>query len=184
LEHRKDEGSAVFVNVGAYVGGYTLRAAKLGLKVVAVEPDKGAYALLRRNVEENGFSSRASLFNYAAGEKEELAPFYRGVSLKPVKGNSVVDYVEVKTLDHLLYGTSVLAAKERVLLMKIDVEEAEYEVLKGADRALRNTKYLIVEVWPHNKRSVVNYLNERGFHVIDRIESGFGIQNMLFKRTH
>jgi len=66
----------VFIDVGAYIGGYTVRACRLGAKVTAIEPDPENFSLLTYNVRNNCTNDKVFLFNVAAGEKEALVPYY------------------------------------------------------------------------------------------------------------
>ena len=47
------EENKIFVDVGAWIGPYTLIAASMGMKVYAFEPDKVAYQELKNNIELN-----------------------------------------------------------------------------------------------------------------------------------
>jgi FkbM family methyltransferase len=47
----------LIVDLGAYVGGYSVRASKLGAEVISIEPDKKNFSILRRNIELNKCST-------------------------------------------------------------------------------------------------------------------------------
>ena len=47
------EENKIFIDVGAWIGPYTLLAAKLGMKVYAFEPDKVAFEELKKNIQLN-----------------------------------------------------------------------------------------------------------------------------------
>jgi len=49
-------------------------------------------------------------------------------------------------------------------LVKIDVEGAEYEVLKGMEKSLDKVRYIIIEV-SRNAEEVVDLLLKHGFKV-------------------
>jgi FkbM family methyltransferase len=61
-------------------------------------------------------------------------------------------------------------ASDRVALLKIDVEGAELEVLKGAERILRQHAPLLVfecenrHLAPGNVQEIFSYLNDLGYH--------------------
>jgi hypothetical protein len=64
--------------------------------------------------------------------------------------------VEALTLDELLRG------ENRVDLIKIDVEGAELEVLRGAQSVLRKARYVVLKL-SRNAREVLHVLQGAGF---------------------
>ena len=64
----------IFIDVGAYIGGYTVRACRLGAKVIAIEPDLENFSLLTQNVKNNCASNKVFLFNVAAGKEKLVCP--------------------------------------------------------------------------------------------------------------
>jgi FkbM family methyltransferase len=129
----------LFVDVGANLGYYTLLAAKMGVPVIAVEPQPLNLRTLHHNLSVNGWSDRVevhplalsfeagcmSLFG-ASGPSASLLPGWAKYS---ARHSQIVD---VSTLDAVLAGT---AAGKR-LVIKIDVEGAEHMVLGGASATL------------------------------------------------
>jgi len=49
-------------------------------------------------------------------------------------------------------------------LIKIDVVGGEYEVLKGLEKVLPKTKFVIVEL-PRKVQDILNFLSEKGFRI-------------------
>ena len=53
------------------------------------------------------------------------------------------------------------------MCVKIDVEGAKYEVLKGAIKTFENLRpYLIMETFPHNKKQVFKFLRRYKYKVM------------------
>jgi FkbM family methyltransferase len=155
----------VFVDVGANIGGYAIRAAKY-CKVYAIEPLPRNYKILKINEKLNNV--KINSFNIAAGNKNGKVKLYYkigdwgGPSIKR-ELNEFIE-VEMKPLDEIIN-------EESIDLIKIDVEGAEDLVLEGARNCLRRTKMVIIE---KNKESFPNaykILKEEGFRpkeILDR----------------
>jgi FkbM family methyltransferase len=59
-----------FVDVGAYIGSYSLRAAKVGEEVIAIEPNPESFAMLMKNIKDNNFHN-ITAYNTALWSTEE-----------------------------------------------------------------------------------------------------------------
>ena len=97
------------------------------------------------------------------------------------KENTNVPFKSTKrktiTLDSLLYG-------QKFDLIKMDVQGAELDIIQGSPGFIHDTKYLWLELQPHNYNigaplagKVIGYLNQIGFEmiVIDEISEGDGV---------
>ena len=142
-----------FVDVGAHVGYFTLIAAKIvgeEGRVFAFEPDPGNFAILRRNVELNGFRN-VVLENRAAAARAETCRLYLSVKntgdhrLAPADEPRSSVGVSAVRLDTVLKGIG------RVDFLKVDTQGAEVAVLTGARHLLRTNAglRLVVEFWPY-----------------------------------
>jgi len=142
-------GSLV-VDVGANFGLYALSAALYARPhghVFAFEPAPNAFALLARNIADNGLGGAVTAQAAAAGAAAGRAAFYigRDVSFSSLHRTKRLDDaadavdVEVVALD------AALAHVQAVDLLKIDVEGGEAEVLRGARDLLRRSRAPIVQ---------------------------------------
>jgi FkbM family methyltransferase len=139
----------VLVDVGANIGYFALLAARCvspGGKVIALEPFPESYRLLQKNVKANGFGNVVTL-QVAAGVAAGHAALYvyeraNWNSLGPPRAGVIGAVpVRVEPLDVVLSG------EERVDVVRMDVEGAEYDVLLGARGILaRDLPYLVIEV--------------------------------------
>jgi FkbM family methyltransferase len=128
-----------FVDVGANIGGYAIRAARY-CKVYAIEPLPRNYKILKINEKLNNV--KINSFNIAAGNKNDKIKLYYklgayGTPSIKRKYKEVVE-VEMKPLDEII-------SEESIDLIKIDVEGAEDLVLEGARNCLKRTKMVIIE---------------------------------------
>ena len=156
------EGDIV-IDVGAHIGPYTLKTSKrVGLngKVIAIEADPENYDILNRNIQLNKLTNVIAM-NYAAYYKEdkiklflpgkrEESSYTKFYTVMTERAGNEKKYVEVKanTLDYLLQSTGI--KHEDVNWIKIDVEGAEFDVLKGAKSILSKSKDISLLVEIHN----------------------------------
>lgn len=175
----KAEPGWTVVDVGAHIGYHTIALSKeVGPsgKVFSIEPHPDNFKLLEKNVKVNNCSNVLPV-NVALSDKEGFQKLYLG----RYSGECSIHYLKVKknfltvpvtTFDSLL---SKLKTHE-INLIKIDVEGAELEVLKGAERTLVENKHLSIVVEVHEPLMRVadckihQYLKSKGF-VIKPIHS-------------
>lgn len=162
------EGGLV-VDCGANIGIYSLISAKYANKVIAVEPNPLVYLALQKNVKLNGFSNVRSV-NMAVWSSSGKARLY-------LSSYHEVSTLKYDTMNEYTYGNSIeietitldqlLTQEPEINLIKIDVEGAEVEALKGASEVLNKTKRIIVEVRKgQSDREVLDILGKHNFKVI------------------
>jgi FkbM family methyltransferase len=157
------EGS-IFVDVGANVGYYTLIASRLvgsRGRVYAVEPAPSTAAILRLNVRLNKLDNVIIIEKAAWFTKEKLILRIPGSDYgyaSVVRGDGKNMLVEACPLDELLQDV------DHIDILKIDVEGAEYEVLKGAKNTLHKTKCIVLEL-TRNVKEVFELLMNYGFKI-------------------
>lgn len=128
----------IFVDVGANIGLYTLKAARIvgqGGRVLAVEPGASAAASLAHNLALNPFAN-VTVAQKALSSEDGWATLHhvplgndpQAFSLLAGAGTSEGEKVETITLDRL----ATEAGLARIDCIKIDVEGAEPMVLRGA----------------------------------------------------
>ncbi len=141
-------GIDMLLDVGANVGVYSCYALSKGVRTLAFEPVARNLRYLYRNVIDNGWAERCEVWPMAVSGRPGLRVFYdgaRGASASLIAGWAGSDkrfaaVAPCTTLD-LAVGTRFQAAR---LFIKIDVEGAELEVLRGAGELLKQT---IAPIW-------------------------------------
>ncbi|HKG88819.1 MAG TPA: FkbM family methyltransferase [Nitrososphaeraceae archaeon] len=178
------EGDIV-IDIGAHIGLYTIISSKrVGAngKVVAIEAHPGNFEMLNSNIKLNQLTNVIPL-NYAAYSKETKIKLYvpdeeSGYTiyhtLMERTGKKFVE-IDAITLDYLLLQLNVISGvgvKEEeaveVNWIKIDVEGAEFEVLKGASNVLSKSKDIALLMEVHglnNYRPVVEFLSSYNFKI-------------------
>jgi FkbM family methyltransferase len=149
LESYLKPGS-LFVDVGANFGLHSLLACHLVGEqgaVLSIEPVPGNLRLLRRNLHLNGFTARTRIIPKAlvaepCGDLEmTIEPGLSPAATLSGRSGGHTVLVPTTSLDDCLSREDRLPA-----LVKIDVEGAEHEVLKGARNLLDRGPTLLVEV--------------------------------------
>ena len=157
------EGDIV-IDVGAHIGPYTLVASKsVGLKgkVVAIEAAPDNFDILNRNIQLNKMTNVITL-NYAAyskenkiklylltkGEEESSHTIFNTVVTERAHNEKKFVEVQANTLDYLLQLSGI--KHEQVNWIKIDVEGAEFDVLKGAKNILSKSSNISLLIEIHN----------------------------------
>lgn len=147
LLQRVAKNTDVFVDVGANIGYFVCLMRALDKHVVAIEPSRKNVEYLVVNLSENhwndvevlpvGLAANTGILElYGGGTGASLIPKWAGAS------RVLHSKIPINTLDNLL-GTRFHG---RRLVIKIDVEGAELDVLRGAQRTLAMTptpKWLI-----------------------------------------
>jgi FkbM family methyltransferase len=161
IEHFCPKKNDTILDVGAHLGRYTIISSKqVGDKgkVVALEASPLVFEKLKRNIRINNLSNTTSM-NYAVFSKTtKIKLFFPNEGFKNTVYNSVMSnrsqdsgkfvIVEANTLDNIV--TSIGIGLEQVNWIKIDVEGAELEVLKGATGILSKSTDISLLIEVHN----------------------------------
>jgi len=144
-KHLDVKENEVFLDVGAHIGKYALRIAKTvkNSKVVAVEAHPQKFGALRTGVKLNGLDNVIAL-NLAAWNAKERQKLYLAAfaGRHSMKANMCLGYVlvEAEPLDQTLKRIGI----DAVDWIKIDVEDAENEVLRGLADTIKHCKPHII----------------------------------------
>ena len=131
-------GAEIFVDVGANIGLYACLARSAGKYVIAIEPQTRNLEYLYASLSLNGWAD-IEVYPLALGDGHGLVSLYgaSGPSASLLAGWAKYSkrhrqLVPLTTLDTLI-GNRFAGKK---LLIKVDVEGAEYAVLRGAQTTL------------------------------------------------
>lgn len=179
LIRRVVPSGGVFVDVGANIGTYTVRASQVvgrQGRVIAIEAHPFTFGFLQRTITMNGLTNITAL-NIAAGDarrtvRMKYAPLNPGETQVSTDGN-----VEIKMcpLDECMAELGVTA----IDYLKIDVEGYELFVLRGAPRIIEASRTIVVQTeqiessarhYGHSIRNVVELLSAYGLrpHRVDK----------------
>jgi FkbM family methyltransferase len=164
------EGEVV-LDIGANIGKYTFSSAKAVGKngqVIAVEPSNSNCLSIKRGIQLNKFSN-VLLYNGAAYSQNCEKNLFIGAnnSTNSLIANHDRGTVKVtcRTIDNILENLRWPTTKRAVDWVKIDVEGAEFDVLQGMSKTLKESNpKMIIEVWDFNKAQVDMFLSENGYN--------------------
>jgi FkbM family methyltransferase len=174
--HLRPRLGDVFVDVGAHVGKYALRIAKLignKGKVIAIEPHPKTFGALLFGIKINQLANVVA-FNVAAWDKKCRLRLYLGEpdrksssigllgmgisSLKREVGTSNIE-VFAKPLDDIINELEL----QRVNWVKIDVEGCEWEVLQGSLSTIKRFKPRIIVECGEKRGAILNLMRGLGY---------------------
>ena len=177
---------ATVLDVGANVGAHTLPLAELvgeSGRVIAIEPTREGFAKLAANLALNPLlAKRVDCRQMVLAAAAEAAPPEAIVASWPLAGAEATDAhggrawscegARVATLDQLCAETGLA----RVDLIKLDVDGAEPDVLRGAEVTLgRDAPDMVIELAPYalerageSLAGYVGLLTEHGYRLFDQ----------------
>jgi FkbM family methyltransferase len=159
---------------------------------VAIEADPDNFELLKRNIALNNLTNVLPL-NYAVFSQRTRIKLYEQSA--SAKYNSIMltrartkNYVEVNadTLDSILKLNEV----NQVNWIKIDVEGAEFEVLKGSTKTLSNENIsLLIEIHniddPSHYHNIVDFLKYHDYETtFENRYDGSGESHVIFRKKN
>jgi len=133
----------VFLDIGAHTGTYAISLAANSREVVAFEPQRSTFYALCGSVVASGYANKIACRPYGLGSEEQVGKQELkivsndggGSSLLPAEKETVLreETVEIRTLDsfHL----------DNIGFIKMDVENNEFNVLRGALNTLLESNY-------------------------------------------
>ncbi len=189
------EGDTV-IDIGAHIGRYTITSSKqVGNtgRVVAIEADPENFELLKRNIALNNLTNVLPL-NYAVFSTRTRMKLYEQSasakynSLMLARAAKTKNYVEVNadTLDNILKLNEV----NQVNWIKIDVEGAEFEVLKGSSKTLSSENVsLFIEIHniedPSHYDNIVDFLKHHNYEItFEQRYEGSGESHVIFRKKN
>jgi FkbM family methyltransferase len=158
-------------------------------KVIAIEAHPDNFEILNRNIKLNGLTNVIPL-NYAVHSKKMKVKLYSNYTMMSERIREEKDkeeFVEVNAnaLDHILSQQQNGISHADINWIKIDVEGAELEVLKGAHNVLSYSKDIVLFIEIHGKdnyKPVIELLNSYNIRVIFQKNYDAGDLHIIARR--
>lgn len=117
--------SDTFVDVGAHIGTFSLRAAQLCSNVIAIEANAAMFQTLQENITMNGLNIRA--VNIGVSDRKESLPFYLQTRNNFGASSFVTNHGKASMVIECAPLADVVPHAD---VMKIDIEGMEYKALR------------------------------------------------------
>lgn len=161
----------IVLDIGAGLGGFSVCAARKASKVIAIEPEPYNRRWLLKNTRE---MKNVTIVGKAAWSSDKIMELSigDGIGEHSLLGRWEGEKIEVEaaTLDNIAIDLGI----EKVDFMKMDIEGAEFEALKGAEKVLSVTDKGVIAAHSTDGEplypGVVCLLKKQGFKTL--IESG------------
>jgi FkbM family methyltransferase len=159
------EKGKIAIDVGAYIGVYSVFAGKLGAQVYAFEPNPFIYKDMDTNLEINNLRKDVKLYKFGISNTNAIrylnfdhGPFSSGTNLTMSQENEARP-VEVKSLDE------VVPLLNPITVIKIDTEGSELDVLRGSVKIIERWKptFIIESLSPTHREEIYSYLKNFGY---------------------
>jgi FkbM family methyltransferase len=175
------------IDAGANIGVFTVRAARLGARVIAFEPNSQLSRLLGETIVANKIETRVAVFDCALGAQPgfgvlDVGSGSLGAHLKTAKTSDAFPTVSIRRLDDVAAEIGL----DHIDLLKVDVEGFEVEVLKGAAGILESVDRVVLEYHSHSLLAESTaFLEEFSFLPagVDDLHPDLGYGHAFFKRA-
>jgi FkbM family methyltransferase len=173
----KPKQQDIFIDIGAHIGRYSLIAAKrVGSwgRVISIEAHPENFEILMKNIALNRLYNVTAVNSVVTSEKGKAKLYQSGHdqgftiynTIMTQRATASEDFLEVEanTLDNILESKNI----KEVNWIKIDVEGAELEVLKGASKTLKSNQDLTLLVEVHgeaNYKPILEIFQEYRFKI-------------------
>lgn len=135
----------VILDIGANIGQFIVAVKSFYPEAViySCEPDEDVFKILKKNALNY---KNVKVYNYGLSNKSGQSVFYKSEEFSEWSGLKPLDgHKYSKTQIDLRQGDQLFKSIKLIDLIKIDVEGAELEVLKGMKNIISRSKYILLE---------------------------------------
>jgi FkbM family methyltransferase len=169
-KHYNIKKGQVIVDIGANIGIFAVKAAKKvgeSGKIIAIEPEKRNLEFLKKNVEANNLNNVIIIPEGVWSKRTAKKLFLRGMGGHSFfRRSESYDDMNLDTLDNILKDLDI----EKINFIKMDIEGAEIEALKGANTTLKKKTSLAISGYHKingipTYKAIISLLKKKGFSV-------------------
>lgn len=175
------------VDVGAFIGYYTIMMAKKARRVLAFEPDPENFLILQRNIALNGLTDKVSAYCFAVGHpgggsiEANRVTLYKCATNKGMHRIYPSKWCDGGSERVSLYALEGIA--KHADFFKIDVEGSEFGVLQGMRQILEENRPTVlmefhvpsIREYGANPLEILNYMLKLDYEIalVDRPVSDY-----------
>jgi FkbM family methyltransferase len=167
----------IMYDIGANIGAYSLVAAKQGMEVYSFEPSYSNFYTLNRNITLNNLDKKISTFQIAFSTNSKVENEFHIKSQVKVRKS-----ILIFKLDDLISSFNLPLPE----ILKIDVDGAEYDIIKGAQDTLKNKKLktILIEIDLEESYSnkLIKNIENSGFEIKSKHKRSREVYNFIFIR--
>jgi FkbM family methyltransferase len=167
----KLNGDKVVIDLGGHIGTFSLMAAALGAKVIALEPNNDNADMLETNAAYNNFEHNIKVIRkavYTGSEPLEMENYYSDSVVKEL-GAIATEESNVSEKEDEETFTAETTTLEKIIediveidFLKIDIEWSEYKVIPTiTEEMMKKIKFIAIE-----------------FHGVDKATFGFMVAHL------
>lgn len=172
----KNKTRILFIDVGADFGYYSIVVlnhmhSKL-INVLAIEPIKSSYLLMKKNISANRVLKRFKSKNIGAFNKP-IRNLKIGLDIDQPGSNSLViggnkfERINVSTLDKILTKSQIKSYD--AFIIKIDTEGCESEIMEGAKNLIATKKRILIMVEDFMNPKIIETMQKLQFKFLCKI---------------
>lgn len=169
-----------FFDVGANMGHWTFAVAAQEVKVFSFEPNPTNFRMLKNSIELNGWNHRVTLVEKALWNKSgEKLEFFLSEDRHNSGTSSLIRHSLIESTNSVITVETVtgddyirLNQIDKIDLMKVDVERAEYEVLFGFQDSFKKGIIRWIHLETAYQSKAYLFLEENGYICSGEIEGG------------
>jgi FkbM family methyltransferase len=161
------------IDVGGFVGEYAIKLSQNKHRVISYEPFKDNLKFFKENTKNNKL---ITLVDKAVSDENGEGGIAGANKIKKnnnnwsdkYKGGSAVGWLD-KNYKNNIVKTCRLSdeIKEKVLLLKIDIQGGEYKCLLGAEQLIDNYGIDIMIIEFTGNKNILNFLEKKNYMVFD-----------------
>ena len=149
------------VDIGANIGNHSLAFSKIAKRVYSFEAHPKTFQILKFNCMND---QKVKLFNIGVSNKKGNL-FFKNTKSYNVGGRNLNYSGSIKS--HINKLDNLINPKEKIDLIKIDIEGHEYQALRGMSKILSNNKsFLVIEFCENSiskRKRIINFLINQGY---------------------
>ena len=172
----------LFLDIGSHWGLYAIRATRESYidEIYSFEPDPRNIPQLHANLLLNDLASRIKVVEKAVTSSDGACGFDLSPTSNRATSKVLSDDITGSPTVECCKLDSLFDVSNALIIMKIDVEGAEMDALKGMEKLLVSNRIIMMIERHHDLEHLVAYLNGLGINYVGELSDSKGEIDYLF----